>query len=845
MLVSGRLCLCFCSSAGVLRLAVCLVIVFSFLDIASQAKAPVRRSHWFQSAPRDPASFSASSRAETFPCNRACGFRSKSSSVGCLYAKNVELPAPLTLEASQTRRRRDCWLLTTPRHSLLWRSSSDQFHLSAASRAPLPTPLLFPSATFEDTAPLVHQNNTCEGSVRTRSSSPCRSAFFRQSHFPGYTGGVNLPRKFCSAVAAFLPPAGAFGSPSTLTNTSLPLKRQRSSRNWKTSARPFSPRSPPPLQRVLHAGGASRLDPTSSQPARTSRRFLNKPTATPSRWLSSPRLTGKAGADQASNATAQFAFRLSSGASPETQKSLREDFLEQGRQNTSTRQSEHLDETTLWIEDNVGHLDQVFRGSRVITGLQPSGHLHLGNYFSVFHPLPILETSGASVTCLVGDLHASFGGLTRRSIGPLRPETLRGYPARVNAAGGSDLLRGPRSGHEFADHTAPGSIAADSVSSESSVEDTKAISDKTLDAVAMLLATEIHPALSQEEATCRSETQGTTVVAVQSLIPEHTVLATLLMGTTPLAWLERCTGASANIRRLDVEGRDSTCSGRRREKHGDDGRKADVGMRFYPLLMAADILSHDTDYVLVGGDQRQHVEFTRQVARRWNRSFLPLSDGDTCDRPHGCRSTRTPLATNETDVSKNRRGLRVPRMISYSRMSSRIGDLQDPGKKMSKSSCHASASAVLNSKGCVFLLDPPDVIAGKIAKAKTDTIRGLSYSLEGQNPQLAGGDDEGTEDRVACRNLLHLWSAVAGEAPQEAANRFNDAPWECFKKDLAERVIDMLSPVQRRYREIRSDIPYLRRVIDAGAKLARQKAAATLQNVREAMTIVGSSSDVN
>ncbi|KYK67409.1 tryptophanyl-tRNA synthetase (TrpRS1) [Toxoplasma gondii TgCatPRC2] len=835
MHVRGRLCPCFCSSAGVLRLAVCLVIVVSFIDIASQAKPLVRRSHWFQCAPRDLASLSAPSRVETFPCNLACEFRSKSSSVGCLYEKNVELDAPLTLEARQTRRCRGCWLLGTPSHSLPWRSSSVHFHLSAAARASLPTPLLFPSATFQDSTPLVHQNNACEGSVRTHSSSPCCSAFFRQSHSAEYTGGVNLPRNFCSAVAAFLPPAGAFGSPTTLTHTALPLMRQQSSRDWKTSARSFSSRSAPPPQRALHAGSASSLDATSSQPACTSIRFLKKPTATPSHWLSSPRLTGKAGADQALQATAQFAFQLSSGASPGTENSLREDFLEHGSQNTSTRQSEHLDGTTLWIEDKVGHLDQVFRGSRVITGLQPSGHLHLGNYFSVFHPLPILETSGASVTCLVGDLHASFGGLTRRSIGPLRPETLRDSPSRDNGADCSDLLRGPRSGHGSSGHTAPGSTAGDNVHSESSVEDTKAISDKTLDAVAMLLATGIHPDLGQEGATSRSETQGTTVVAVQSLIPEHTVLATLLMGTTPLAWLERCTGASANIRRLTVEGRDSTCSGRRQETHEDDGRKADVGMRFYPLLMAADILSHDTDYVLVGGDQRQHVEFTRQVARRWNRSFLPLSDGDT----------RNPLPTIGTDVSKNRRGLRVPRMISYSRLSSRIGDLQDPGKKMSKSSCHASASAVLNSKGCVFLLDPPDVIAAKIAKAKTDTIRGLSYSLEDQSPQLSGGDDEGTADRVACRNLLHLWCAVAGEAPQEAASRFTDTPWECFKKDLTERVIDMLIPVQRRYREIRSDIPYLRRVIDAGAKLARQKAVATLQNVREAMTIVGSSSDVN
>ncbi|CBZ50370.1 tryptophanyl-tRNAsynthetase,related [Neospora caninum Liverpool] len=592
-----------------------------------------------------------------------------------------------------------------------------------------------------------------------------------------------------------------------------------------------------------HAAGGSAPDDASRSTCR-SRLFLHASPAPPPGSPSSAHLNREAGADQAAHA-APLAFHLSRQAAPaneEAEKPLNDGGREHLR-GIAAREAEHQDGRPLWMEDHAGHLDQLFRGSRVMTGLQPSGHLHLGNYFSVVRPLPTLESSGASITCLIGDLHASFGGLDRTGVSLLSPETIRFRSGRVNAADG-DRLRGAVSRHGTST-PACGGRTADS-NEGGSVEDTKGISEKTLDAVAMLLAAGIHPVLDAKvDGIDGSETRGNTAVVVQSLVPEHTMLATLLMGTTPLAWLERCTGASANIRRLDGEARGSADSGKHSALQGDEGRRADVGMRFYPLLMAADILSHDSDFVLVGGDQRQHVEFTRQVARRWNRSFLPCSsEGAGGDQPAG-RRRADPLASSATGRLTSarpatRQGLCVPKMISYRRVSSRIGDLQSPGNKMSKSGSHASGSAPLNSKGCVFLLDPPDVIALKIAKAKTDTLRGLSYNRAGPpNPQREGvGDQDGAEGRAACHNLLHLWSAVTGEGPQEAASRFNDASWECFKKELAERLVDMLSPVQRRYREIRSDTPYLRRVIAAGARVARQRAAATLQHVRQAMTIL-------
>ncbi|PFH32672.1 tryptophanyl-tRNA synthetase (TrpRS1) [Besnoitia besnoiti] len=460
------------------------------------------------------------------------------------------------------------------------------------------------------------------------------------------------------------------------------------------------------------------------------------------------------------------------------------------------------DGATTWIEEESRDRDRFFRGSHIMTGMQPSGRLHLGNFFAVVRPLATLQQCEASVTCLIGDLHATFGKISRRLHSGARGQEAAasaGDEAVFSLAGASG---GGRRGD--AARSPSGSFAADGAHSAGSAEKLRSISEDTLDAVAILLASGMSPALGdhlQETGTCGEP--GKTVVAVQSLVPEHTMLATLLMGCTPLGWLERCTGASANIRRLNED--DATTKG----SDGEDtpwqreGR-ADVGMRFYPLLMAADILAHDADYVLVGDDQCQHVEFTRQVGKRWNSMFLPQRPQE--DRRRSAEGRTDPgraLLPGDRSSIRGRlaswTGLRLPRMLGYSRLSSRIGDLQNPTKKMSKSSSESIPGQVASSKGCVFLLDPPDVIAAKIAKAKTDTIRGLSYNMEGELRPRKGRADEpsSTEYRAACRNLLHLWSVITGQAPQDAAKRFSDAPWECFKTELTERLIDLLSPLQR------------------------------------------------
>lgn len=155
--------------------------------------------------------------------------------------------------------------------------------------------------------------------------------------------------------------------------------------------------------------------------------------------------------------------------------------------------------------------------------------------------------------------------------------------------------------------------------------------------------------------------------------------------------------------------------------------------------MAADILAQRAEFILVGDDQRQHLEFTRQAARRWNNVF----GSSPCGPPRALVQSPLlgPVATlgkgrscSETQTSNDL--LRLPRLLGAKRICARVGDLEFPERKMSKSSVEwsernsvitpAGKGSGREGRGCLFLTDTPDAIAEKIAKAKTDTIQGAS-----------------------------------------------------------------------------------------------------------------------
>jgi len=203
-------------------------------------------------------------------------------------------------------------------------------------------------------------------------------------------------------------------------------------------------------------------------------------------------------------------------------------------------------------------------------------------------------------------------------------------------------------------------------------------------------------------------------------------------------------------------------------KGGEESAR--VGLFTYPTLMAADILLYDTDQVPVGEDQRQHLELCRDVAMRFNARY-----GDTFVVPDA----------------------------TLPEVGARIMDLQNPTAKMSKS---ADADA-----GLISLLDPLDAVARKIKRAVTDTETGVRFDREA---------------KPGVSNLIELLGVATGRSPEEVAGGYTQ--YGPLKSDTAEAVVEMLRPIQARYRDLEADQAGLQAILEKGADKASEIAAATL-----------------
>src|SRR5215218_5801858 len=208
------------------------------------------------------------------------------------------------------------------------------------------------------------------------------------------------------------------------------------------------------------------------------------------------------------------------------------------------------------------------------------------------------------------------------------------------------------------------------------------------------------------------------------------------------------------------------------QRQGTSGTS--VGLFTYPVLQAADILLYQADRVPVGEDQRQHLELTRDLATRFNSRF-----GDTFTLPEAF----------------------IPPGAA------KVLDLQTPDKKMSKS---------LPPAGCVNLLDDPKVTAKKIRSAVTDTGREVVADPVG---------------KPGVTNLLTIHSALSGTSIPELEERFAGRGYGDLKKELAEVVVDFVTPVRQRTQELLDDPAELQRILAQGAARAREVAGPTVADV--------------
>ncbi|HUP85857.1 MAG TPA: tryptophan--tRNA ligase [Acidimicrobiales bacterium] len=325
--------------------------------------------------------------------------------------------------------------------------------------------------------------------------------------------------------------------------------------------------------------------------------------------------------------------------------------------------------------------------TRVLSGIQPTGDIHLGNYVGAVQHWATDQHIHDSFFCVV-DLHA----LTQE----IEPAVLRA---------------------------------------------------KTIEVAGILLAAGLDPDVC--------------TLFAQSHVHEH----------PELAWLLECVASMGQLQRM-TQFKDKTAKG------GEGAAR--VGLFTYPVLMAADILLYETNFVPVGSDQRQHLELARDVSQRFNRLY-----GETFVIPDAA----------------------IPKIGGL------VMDLQDPTKKMSKSRS--------SPQGKVLLLEPPEAITRKIKRAVTDNESEVRYDREAK-PGVA--------------NLLELLSVATGSSPEALAEKYDQ--YGPLKSDAAAAVVEFLRPVQSRFQELVADPVHIEDVLAKGAVKAQAVAAVTLAKAKEAMGLL-------
>ncbi len=218
------------------------------------------------------------------------------------------------------------------------------------------------------------------------------------------------------------------------------------------------------------------------------------------------------------------------------------------------------------------------------------------------------------------------------------------------------------------------------------------------------------------------------------------------------------------------------------KERSDEQEFVSSGLFNYPVLMAGDILLYQTEIVPIGDDQRQHLELTRDIAERFNGRF-----GETFTVPDGV----------------------------YPEEGARVRNLQEPERLMS-----TTRGA---PQGVVRMIDEPDVIRKKFKTAVTDSGREVQHDVEG---------------KAGISNLIEILSVATGDSISDIESRYDGAGYGQFKEDVGEAVVQLLAPIQERYRELRSDDTELQRLLAIGAEKARAASAPTLEAMYERMGFV-------
>ena len=322
--------------------------------------------------------------------------------------------------------------------------------------------------------------------------------------------------------------------------------------------------------------------------------------------------------------------------------------------------------------------------NRILSGVQPSGDLHLGNYLGAIKNFVALQKDYECFFCVV-DLHAITVW-----------------------------------------------------------QDPKKIKKKTREVIASFIASGIDPKKN--------------ILFIQSQVPQHTQLAWIFNCVARIGWLNRMTQF--------------------KDKAGKNKENASVGLYTYPTLMAADILIYLATHVPVGEDQKQHLEFTRDLAQKFNKDFktdfFPLPE---------------PLIFGE---------------------GTRVMSLRDGKKKMSKSDMSEYSRIMLN--------DSNDLIIQKIKKAKTDSLP-------------LPNDKKDFLKRPEAFNLISIFASLKDISVKEALNQFEGKNFSYLKKELSELTVEKIYPISSEINKLMKDAQYLDNIIANGKDKAIKEADSVLRKV--------------
>ncbi|MCA1934216.1 MAG: tryptophan--tRNA ligase [Asticcacaulis sp.] len=330
---------------------------------------------------------------------------------------------------------------------------------------------------------------------------------------------------------------------------------------------------------------------------------------------------------------------------------------------------------------------------RILSGIQASGSLHLGNYLGALKKFADMQSLEATRFYMIADLHAITVW-----------------------------------------------------------QDPDKLLSQTREIAACYLAAGVDPAKS--------------AIFPQSAVRAHSELAWIFNCVARLGWLDRMTQF--------------------KDKAGKDKERASIGLYTYPVLQAADILLYKATHVPVGEDQRQHLELTRDVAKKFNHDYkvdyFPLPD------------------------------------TLYQGPGARIMSLRDGLAKMSKSD--PSDNSRIN------LTDDADTIASKIKKAKSDA-------------EVLPSEETGLSERPEAKNLVGIYAALAGVSVQDVLNDFGGKGFGAFKPALAEVVVDKMSPISERLRGLLNDPAEVDRVLKLGAEAAEAAAEPVVRDVKKIVGLWG------